>query len=110
MAPNPRLYTVGCALAKAVPDPEHMATIREAVDRVHACTYHATDLLNLYVRERLENHDGTGLEDIFTQNWLLNAYKAVSTVGRGSAKVDPRVQAVFNEHMRGTLTLRRATS
>jgi hypothetical protein len=35
---------------------------------------------------------GTGLEDIFTQNWLLNAYKAVSTVGRGSATVDPRVQ------------------
>ena len=107
MAPNPRLYTVGCALAKAVPDPEHVTAIRGAVSRVHACTYHATDLLNLYVRERLENHDGTGLEDIFTQNWLHNAFKAVSTVKGGGrrATVDPLVQAVFDEHMGGTLTL-----
>ena len=80
MAPDPgRAYTVHCALARAVADPAHLATIRDAVARVHACTYHATDLLNLYVRDRLERHDGTGLDGLFTQNWLINAYYAVST-------------------------------
>lgn len=103
MAPDPgRAYIVGCALQRAVADPEHLAAIRDAVERVHACTYHATDLLNLYVRDRLEHHNGTGLEGLFTQNWLINAYQAVS-IGKGrAAKVDANVQAVFDAHMRGT--------
>ena len=104
MAPDPggRAYTVRCALARAVPDPTHLEALREAIGRVHACTYHATDLLNLYVRDRLERHDGTGLDGLFTQNWLLNAYYAVST-GKGRApKVDANVQAVFDAHMRNT--------
>lgn len=103
MAPDPgRAYTVGCALQRAVADPEHLAAIRDAVERVHACTYHATDLLNLYVRDRLEHHDGTGLEGLFTQNWLINAYQAVSTGKGRAAKVDANVQTVFDTHMRGT--------
>lgn len=106
MAPDPgcHAYTVSCALAKAVSDPAHLATIRDAVARVHACTYHATDLLNLYVRDRLEHHDGTGLEGIFTQNWLLNAYYAVSVSDgkRRAPKGDTGVQAVFDAHMRDT--------
>ena len=103
MDPDPgRAYTVCCALQRAVADPAHLAAIRDAVERAHACTYHATDLLNLYVRHRLERHDGTGLDGIFTQNWLLNAYYAVS-VGKGrAAKVDAGVQAVFDARMRGT--------
>jgi len=104
MAPDPgvkpRAYTVSCSLAKAVADPEQLAAIRDAVVRVHACTYHATDLLNLYVRDRLAHHDGTGLDDVFKSNWLLKAYNAVS-VG-GCAKVDAGVQAVFDAHMKGT--------
>ena len=100
--PGPRAYTVKAALWKAVPDPTHLVAIRDAVERVHACTYHATDLINLYVRDRLEHHDGAGLDDLFTANWLLNAYQAVS-FGKGKkAKVDAGVQAVFEERMRGT--------
>ena len=103
MAPDPgRAYTVSCTLKRAVANPAHLAALRDAVERVHACTYHATDLLNLYVRDRLERHEGTGLEGVFTQNWLLNAYYAVS-VGKGrTAKVDANVQAVFDAHMRDT--------
>jgi hypothetical protein len=96
-------YTVSCALHRAVADPDHLAAIRDAVARVHDCTYHATDLLNLYVRDRLENHDGTGLENIFKQNWLLNAFQAVSVgTGRRAARIDVDVQAVFDAHMHGT--------
>ena len=100
--PGPRAYTVSCSLAKAVVDPAHLASIRDAVARVHTCTYHATDLLNLYVRDRLEHHGGTGLDGIFTQNWLLGAYNAVSVAKGRGAKVDAGVQAVFDAHMRGT--------
>ena len=96
-----REYTVRCALAKAVLAPEHLTTIRDAVVRVHRCTYHATELLNLYVRDRLENHGGTGLGGVFTQNWLLNAYYAVSVANK-KPKTDPAVVAVFDEYMQGT--------
>ena len=100
MAPDPgREYTVTCALAKAVPDADHRDRIRDAVVRVHRCTTRATELLNLYVRDRLEHHGGTGLDDFFKQNWLLNAYNAVSRGERRAAKVDAGVQAVFDAHM-----------
>ena len=105
MAPDPGggAYTVSCALGKAVGDPTHLAALRDAVKRVHACTYHATDLLNLYVRDCLENRKGSGLDHIFSQNWLINAYYAVS-VGAGRApKGDLNTQAVFDTHMAGTI-------
>jgi hypothetical protein len=95
-------YTVTCTLAKAVPDAKHVDTIRDAVLRVHRCTFYATELLNLYVRDRLQNHNGTGLDAVFTQNWLINAYQAVSTVAsKKAAKIDERVLAVFKQHMQG---------
>ena len=75
-------YTVRCALKRAVLDSTHLESIREAVVRVHRCTYHATELLNLYVRDRIENHSGDGLDRIFTQNWLLNAYYAVCSCSK----------------------------
>ena len=105
-AASDRTYTVRCALGRAVADPGHLAQIRDAVARVHTCTYHATDLLNLYVRDRLEHHDGTGLEGIFTQNWLVKAFQTVSTTAKRTrvAQVDANVQAVFDRHMRGTFT------
>jgi hypothetical protein len=105
MAPDPGKvteYTVKTALKKTVPDEVHLKAIQDAVVRVHRCTYHATELLNLYVRDRLENHDGSKLEGIFTQNWLINAYQAVS-VGTGKkANTDPAVVAIFDAHMQGT--------
>ena len=96
-----REYTVSCAFKKAVPDLTHQTAIRDAVLRVQRCTFAATELLNLYVRDRLENHDGTGLDGVFTPNWLLNAYNAVSicTSARRAAKIDPDVKAVFDAHM-----------
>ena len=103
MAPDPgpreREYTVACAAQKAIPDPAHRTAIGDAVRRVHQCTFAATELLNLYVRERIENHTGAGLEHIFESNWLLNAYYAVSTSNRHAA-IDPDVRAVFDAHMR----------
>lgn len=96
-------YTVRCALSRAVLEPSHLSTIRDAVLRVHRCTYHATELLNLYVRDRIENHDGTGLDQIFSQNWLLNAYYAVSVgTGKKTAKTDAAMQHVFDAHMKDT--------
>ena len=103
MAPDPGSeYVVKCALGKAVLESIHLKSIRDAVVRVHRCTYHATELLNLYVRDRIENHNGTGLDHIFTQNWLLNAYYSVSS-GTGKApSIDPAVQSVFDTHMKDT--------
>ena len=95
---NGRKYVVSCSLKKAVPNQKQLDTLREASVRVHRCTFAATELLNLYVRDRIENHDATGLEDVFKQNWLLNAYNAVSK-GKGSAKVVSAVQTVFDTHM-----------
>jgi hypothetical protein len=104
MAPDPGSeYTVRCALGKAVLESSHLNTIRDAIARVHRCTYHATELLNLYVRDRIENHGGAGLDQIFSNNWMVNAYQAVS-IGTGgkAAKVDPSVQSVFDTHMKDT--------
>jgi len=106
MAPDPGSeYTVRCALRKAVLESTHLESIRDAVVRVNRCTYHATELLNLYVRDRIENHDGTELDLVFTQNWLLNAYYVVS-IGTGRvAKIDTDVQSVFDAHMKDTFDL-----
>ena len=104
MAPDPGSeYTVRCALGKAVLDSVHLESIRDAVVRVHRCTYHATELLNLYVRDRIENHDGTGLDQIFSNNWLINAYQAVSIgSAKKSANTDTAVSTVFDAHMKNT--------
>ena len=79
MAPDPGRegYTVCCTLARAVPDAAHLEAIRDAVRRTHRCTLLATELLNLYVRDRLENHDGAGLERLFDANWLIKAFYLV---------------------------------
>ena len=100
MAPDPgKAYTVICAAAKVIPDSRQRDEICSAVARVHDCTFAATELLNLYVRDRIENHGGTGLDNVFKQNWLLNAYYAVST-GRGrSPNVDPSMQTIYDAHM-----------
>jgi hypothetical protein len=60
MSPDPgKEYTVKCALKRAVPDLHHLEDIREAVLQTNQCTYLATELVNLYVRDRIENHDAT---------------------------------------------------
>jgi hypothetical protein len=46
------IRTVGCSVAKLIPDAEHLELIREAVTRVHKATIFATELLNLHIRRR----------------------------------------------------------
>ena len=107
MAPDSgREYTVSCALKKAVLDNDHIARIKDAVYRVHAATTLATELLNLYVRDRIENHDATGLDSIFDRNWLLKAYQTVTSDSNSKRKpsIDPSVRQVFYQHMAGTIT------
>lgn len=103
MAPDPgRAYSVACAAAKAIPDVTHRNVICDAVLRVHACTFAATELLNLYIRDRLENHGATGLENIFQQNWLLNAYHEVKVSnGKNKPKGDDALHSVFQAYMKG---------
>ena len=104
MAPDPgRAYTVACAAKRAIPDASHLEGIRDAVIRVHACTFAATELLNLYVRDRIENHAGSGLENVFKQNWLLGAYHLVKVNNRKQPKGDDGLQTVFDAHMSSTL-------
>ena len=111
MAPDPgREYTVACSLKKATPDNDHVKHIRDAVVRVHRCTLYATELLNLYIRDRIENHGGTGLESIFSQNWLLNAYYVVSnSTGKRMPSIDKGIQHVFDQHMSGTFAAENRT-
>jgi hypothetical protein len=66
---------VGCSFEKVVPDESHRASITDAVVRVHRSTILATELLNIYVRDRLENHGGAGLESILDANWLFSCSK-----------------------------------
>lgn len=90
--------TVGVSFDKLIPDATHADAIREAVERVHRCTLLATELLNLYVRDRLQHHGGTGLQDVCDANWLLNAYNEV-THGRGKTKTVTELRATRETHM-----------
>lgn len=93
-----RAYTVACAAKRAIPDVVHVAKIASAVQRTHRATFAVTELLNLFVRDRLEHHGATGLDRIFESNWLIQAFYAV-TRGRGKAQVDPMLSAVRDAHM-----------
>lgn len=103
MAPDPgkREYTVHCALSRLVPDECHVEVFQDAAIRVNQATTRATELLNLYVRDRLEHHGGTGLELIFKPNWLLGAYHAVTSTKRRPAHPDPALAAVAEQYMQG---------
>ena len=102
MAPDPgakaKLRTVGVPFARLVPDAAHAKAIGDAVHSVNGATRLATELLNLHVRERLENHGGEGLNDVFDANWLLNAYNEV-TFARGKPKVVDELRATRDAHM-----------
>ena len=80
MAPDPGggKRAVGCNFETLVPDENHKALIRDAVLRTHKATILATELLNLHIRRCFEEADGSGLENVFSANWLLNAYHEVT--------------------------------
>ena len=90
--------TVGVSFEKLIPDAAHASAIRGAVERVHRCTLLATELLNLYVRDRLQHHGGAGLQLVCDANWLLNAYNEV-THGRTKTKVISELRATRDAHM-----------
>ena len=69
------MRTVGCALAKLVPNPLHLQKIRDAVATVtHKATILASELLNLHVRRTLDADPAADLSCCFSANWVLDAY------------------------------------
>ena len=91
--------TLGCALERLVPDPEHLAKIRDAVERTHKATILVTELLNLHLRAALERgaaHDD--LRCFFDSNWLMNAYHEV-TAGTRATKVVAELRDTRTQHM-----------
>ena len=67
------IRTVGCALAKLVPDAGHLDAIREAVTATHSATFLVTELLNLHLRRCLSGGATTDLKCFFAPNWILHA-------------------------------------
>ena len=47
--------TVGCALAKLIPNPVHLQKIRDAVTTTHKATILASELLNMHIRRTLDS-------------------------------------------------------
>lgn len=84
--------TVGCALAKLVPDANHLQKIQHAVVSTHKATILASELLNMHIRRVLDADARADLSCCFTANWLLNAYNEV-TVGKRKVKVDTELRA-----------------
>ena len=79
MAPDPgAIRTVGCNLAKLVPDATVVADIQTAVDRAHSDTVQACILLSVHIRRCLYP-----LEHVFDGNWISKAFCEV-TDGEGT--------------------------
>ena len=94
--------TVGCALARLIPDAGHLDALRRAVESTHKATFLATELLNLHLRRVLADPTTTddALACFFDANWLLNAYNEVTMASsRGRAKVVPALHATLQQHM-----------
>ena len=85
--------TVGCSFEKLIPDETHKAKIHDAVNRVHKATILATELLNIHIRNQLENHQGEGLDNVFNGNWLMKAFYEV-TSGKKTYEVDADLRAI----------------
>ena len=104
------IRTVGCNLARLVPDAGHLDAIRHAVASTHKATILATELLNMHVR-RLLLEEGADLAVLFSASWLLNAYNEVTT-GKRKVKIVPELrpweqkEAEMGKKIRG---LRRCT-
>ena len=88
--------TVACSFHKLIPDEAHKALLLDAIERVHASTILATELLNMHVRRCIR--DGVDMNDVMSANWLLNAYNLV-TAGKGAPKDVPELRASKEECM-----------
>ncbi|KAL1504809.1 hypothetical protein AB1Y20_008583 [Prymnesium parvum] len=101
-------YTVGCRLDKLLPNAQHIDAIRAAVERMQRVMIDTCDLMNLYIRDRLRNHEGSGLEHVFERNWLLYAMNEV-TAGSDRATHLPALTSVRVAHMGGLVRSPRAS-
>ncbi|KAL1504755.1 hypothetical protein AB1Y20_008531 [Prymnesium parvum] len=101
-------YTVGCRLDKLLPNAQHVDAIRAAVERMQRVMIDTCDLMNLYIRDRLQNHEGSGLEHVFERNWLLYAMNEV-TAGSDRATHLPALTSVRVAHMGGLVRSPRAS-
>lgn len=93
-------YTIGCSFEKLIPDAQHKDKIRDAVHRAHLSVIYATELLNLHIRRVLEEDAGADLKRLFTANWLLKVFNAV-TRGTGTADVPDELTATRDKFMSG---------
>lgn len=85
--------TVGCALAKLIPNPEYLQKIRDAVATTHKATILASELLNLHIRRTLDSDPATDLSCCFSANWVLHAYNEVTSTTRNGGKFDAALRA-----------------
>ena len=89
MAPDPgAIRTVGCNLAKLVPDATVVADIQTAVDRAHSATVQACILLNVHIRRCLDAN--LPVVHVFDGNWIVKAFYEV-TEGDGTPQRDPEL-------------------
>ena len=89
MSPDPGdVRTVGCNLAKLVPDAVVLQDLRTAVERAQSATVQACLLLNVHVRRCLD--EGLPLDRLFDGNWIVKAFYEV-TEGDGSPRRDPEL-------------------
>lgn len=85
--------TVGCALAKLIPNPAHLQKIRDTVTTTHKATILASELLNIHIRRTLDSDPAADLSCCFSANWALNAYNEVTHATRGGGKFDAALRA-----------------
>ena len=91
--------TVGCALAKLVPNPDYLRKIRDAVATTHKATILATELLNLHIRRTLDSDPAADLSRCFQSNWVRHAYNEVTSASRKGGKFDTALRATREECM-----------
>ena len=77
MAPDPgAIRTVGCNLAKLVPDATVVADIQTAVGRAQSATVQACMLLNVHIRRCLDAN--LPVVHVFDGNWIVKAFYEVT--------------------------------
>lgn len=85
--------TICSNLSKAVPDKQLLTDIRTIVHRVHQACFYVSELLNVYIRQQLEDHSSCPAH-VFDHNELRFAFKSVIQE-HSVQKVDPRFETAF---------------
>jgi hypothetical protein len=77
---------------------QHLQGIRAAVAATHKATILVTELLNMHLRRKIAAAPDSDLGCFFDNNWLLNAYNAV-TMGKRKVHIDPELQQTLKQCM-----------